>query len=268
MYGFWYSVKENYSFSKQELAELFWTSLAFAFMITVHYTNLFSIVGTGNLRITYSGDVLMFFILSLVVIPLVMYLHVALQKLVGIKLGYKVKYTYLLNGILIGLFLCIITIPVGKIPLLSIFILPGAVTLEHIPKLRLGKFRYGTNAKDIARVSLAGPLAHILISTILGIIYFTTNKNPIIFNLIIANLLLMIYSMLPVPKIDAPTKIDSASDGLGLFFYSRKVYILCVLVVIFYSVLIWTANLFSFFLALFLALITSMIYFTVVKQPN
>jgi len=264
MYGFWYSVKENYSFSKQELAELFWTSLAFAFMISSYYENLFSV--STDVRIVITSAFVSFFILSLMVIFLAMYLHVVLQKLVGIKLGYKVKYTYWLNGILIGLFISVVTL--GKIPLLSIFILPGAVTLEHLPKLRLGKFRYGTNAKDIARVSLAGPLAHILLSTVLGIIYFSTNKNSLVFHLIIANLLLLIYSMLPVPKIDSPTKIDSASDGLGLFFYSRKVYILCALVVLFYVILILTANLFSFFLALALALITTIVYTTVVKQPN
>lgn len=264
MYGFWYSVRENYSISKQELTELFWTSLAFAFMITSYYEHLF--VVSTDVRIVITDSLLSFFILSLIVIFLAMYLHIALQKLVGIKLGYKVKYAYWLNGILIGLFISVVTL--GKVPLLSIFILPGAVTLEHLPKLRLGKFRYGTNAKDIARVSLAGPLSHILFSSVLGIIYFSTNKNPVVFHLITANLLLLIYSMLPVPKIDVPTKIDSASDGLGLFFYSRKVYILCALTVLFYAILIWTANLFSFFLALLLALITTMIYVTVVKQPN
>jgi len=264
MYGYWYSVKENYSFTKQELLEVFWTSLAFAFMITSYYENLFVISTDVHLLIT--DKVASFFILSVMVVFLAMYLHIALQKLVGIKLGYKVKYTYWLNGILIGLFLSVVTL--GKVPLLSIFILPGAVTLEHLPKLRLGKFRYGTNAKDIARVSLAGPLAHIIVSTILGIMYFSTNKNPVVLHLITANLLLLIYSMLPVPKIDVPTKIDSASDGLGLFFYSRKVYILCSVIVLFYAILIWTANLFSFFLALILGLVATMIYVTVVKQPN
>jgi hypothetical protein len=264
MYGFWYSVKENYSFTKQELAELFWTSLAFAFMITSYYEHLFSV--STDVRIVITDNVISFFILALMVIFLIMYIHIALQKLVGIKLGYKVKYAYWLNGILIGLFISVVTL--GKIPLLSIFILPGAVTLEHIPKLRLGKFRYGTNAKDIARVSLAGPLAHILISTVLGIIFFSTNRNPVVAHLITANLLLLLYSMLPIPKIDVPTKIDSASDGLGLFFYSRKVYILCALVVLVYSISIWAASLFSFFLALFIALVTTIVYSNVVKQPN
>jgi len=264
MYGFWYSVKENFSFSKQEVLELFWTSLAFAFMLTSYYENLFSVA--NDVRIVITDSFVAFFILALMVIFLAMYIHISLQKLVGIKLGYKVKYSYWLNGILLGLFLSIMTL--GKIPVLSLFILPGAVTLEHISKLRLGRFRYGTNAKDIARVSLAGPLAHIIITMILGIIFFLTNKNQIVAHLITANLLLLIYSMLPVPKIDFPTRIDSASDGLGLFFFSRKVYVLCALTVLFYSILIWATTVFSFVLAFLLGIVAMIIFSVTVKQPT
>jgi hypothetical protein len=264
MYGFWYSVKENYSFSTQELKELFFTSLAFAFTLTSHYAGLFVI--NTDVRLSITDSALSFFILSLLVVFLAMYIHVALQKLVGIKLGYKVKYSYWLNGILIGLFLSVMTL--GKVSVLSLFILPGAVTLEHLPKLRLGKFRYGMNAKDIARISLAGPLAHIIITLVLGIVYFNTGKSAVVFHLITANLLLLIYSMLPIPKLDIPTKIDSASDGLGIFFFSRKIYVLCLVIVLFYAIMIWVATSFSFVIAFTLGLLTTMIYSIVVKQPN
>jgi hypothetical protein len=233
-------------------------------MLTSYYENLFSI--NADVRIMITDTTLAFFVLALMVVFLAMYIHVSLQKLVGIKLGYKVKYTYWLNGILIGLFLSIMTL--GKVPVLSIFILPGAVTLEHLPKLRLGRFRYGTNAKDIARVSLAGPLAHILLTMLLGIVFFITDKNQIVARLITANLLLLIYSMLPVPKIDFPTRIDSASDGLGLFFFSRKVYVLCALTVLFYAVLIWTLTIFSFVFAFILGLLALLVFSVTVKQPT
>ena len=252
MYGYWSSVKTNYSFSKEELKELFITSLAFAFMLTIYYENVFVI--TGDIRIQLSDKSIYFFILSLLAVFVAMYFHVALQKLIGIKLGYKVTYMYWLNGILIGLFLSVLTF--GKIPLISLFILPGAVTLKHVSTLRLGKFMFGMNAKDIARISLAGPIAHVLIVTVLGSLYFMTNKNPMIGRLITANLLLMIYSMLPIPKLDMPTKIDSASDGLGVFFYSRTVYLLCAITALVYAVLIWSASIFSFSLALLLGIVT------------
>jgi hypothetical protein len=264
MYGFWYSVREHFSFSKQELKELFWTSLAFAFMLTSYYENLFSI--STDVHIVITDATLAFFILAIICVFLTMYIHVSLQKLVGIKLGYKVKYTYWVNGILIGLFLSVVTL--GKVPVLSVFILPGAVTLESIPKLRLGRFRYGINAKDIARISLAGPLSHILLTMLLGIIFFALDRNQIVARIITANLLLLIYSMLPVPKIDLPTRIDSASDGLGLFFFSRKVYVLCAVTVLFYAVLIWATSIFSFALAFLLGLVASLVFSVTVKQPT
>jgi hypothetical protein len=264
MYGYWYSVRENFSFSTQELKELFWTSLAFAFTLSVFYEKLF--VVQNDIRIVLTSNFLAFFILSLIVVFVAMLMHVGLQKLVGIRLGYKVKYSYWLNGILIGLFLSILTL--GQVPVLSLFILPGAVTLEHIAKLRLGRFRYGTNAKDIARISLAGPMAHVIMTMILGIVFFSLNKNQTVAHLITANLLLLIYSMLPIPKLAMPSKIDSASDGLGLFFYSRKIYALCAATILFYAVLIWAATIFSFVLAFILGMLSTIIYSVVVRPPT
>ena len=265
MHGYWYSVKEHFDFSRQELKELIWTSLAFAFVLTAHYGQLFQFVD-GDARIVISSTFLGMFILLLLAVLFSMYFHVALQKLVGIRLGYKVTYSYWLNGILLGLFISILTF--AKLPIISVFILPGAVKLEHIPKLRLGKFRYGLNAKDIARVSLAGPVSHIILTTILGVFFFATDKSTAIIIIIKANLLLLMYSMLPIPKIDFPTKMDSASDGLGLFFYNRTVYLLCAVTALFYVVLVWLASTFSFTLAFFLAVVSLGLYSVAMKQPT
>jgi hypothetical protein len=265
MHGYWYSVKKNFSFNRQELKELFWTSLAFTFVLASYYENLFNFDG-GDARIVITSSFLGFFIIMLVLVFLSLYAHISLQKLVGIRLGYRVTYSYWLNGILIGLFLAILTF--GKIPILSLFILPGAVKLEHLPHLRLGKFRYGTNAKDIARVSLAGPLSHIIIITVLGFLFLKIGESALLVRLIKANLLILLYSMLPIPKIDFPTKMDSASDGLGLFFFNRTVYVLCSLTVLFYILLVWAASTFSFILAFILAIISTGVYWVAMKQPN
>jgi len=264
MYGYWHSVKENYSFSRKEFTEVFWTSIAFAFMLTSYYKNIF-IIGT-DVRLVLSYEAVLFFLLATCIVFAAMYFHVALQKLAGIKLGYKVTYQYWLNAILVGVFLSVVTL--GKVPLLSVFLLPGSVTLEHIPKLRLGKFRFGTNAKDIARVSLAGPLSHILMVMLLGIVYFISGNDKTVMIFITANLLLMIYSMLPIPKIDLPTKMGGASDGFGIFFYSRQIYLLCAATVLFYAILIWTASTFSFIIAFALGIISTIIFNIATDQKN
>jgi len=264
MYGYWYSVKENYSFTRKELSDVFWTSLAFAFMLTAYFKDIFVI--SNDVRLVLSYEAMFFFIIATLAVFVGMYFHVALQKLAGIKLGYKVTYQYWLNALLVGLFLSIITL--GKVPLLSIFLLPGSVTLEHIPKLRLGKFRYGTNAKDIARISLAGPLSHVIMVMFLGMLYFLSGQDKTVFILISANLLLMIYSMLPIPKIDLPTKMGSASDGFGIFFYSRQIYLLCAATVLAYALLIWTASIFSFVVAFILGIIATIIFNIATDQKN
>jgi hypothetical protein len=259
MYGFWYSVRENYSFSGKELRELFWTSLAFAFILTAYFKKFLQ-------KPVILEDAVFFFVVVLIFSLVALYIHVAMQKLVGIKLGYKVTYSYWLNGILICVFLSLLTF--GMVPILSTLILPGAVTMEHLPKLRLGKFRYGTNTKDIARVSLAGPLSHVVLVMILGILYFASGKSEIIFTFILINLLLAIYSMLPLPKIDIPTRMNSAADGLGVFFFSRTIYVLCLVTIIAYAILIWIATIFSFITALAIGIVVSIIYAMTVEQQS
>ena len=206
MYGYWHSVREHFTFDRKELTQLFWTSLAFGFALS------FRKWGTGD-EIDVVAGVLNWAIATLVVL-ISMYLHVSLQKLVAIKLGYKATYSYWLNGLLISVFLAFLSF--GYIA----FVLPGAVMIEQIPKLRLGKFRPGLNLKDIARVALAGTIAHVIIILVIGSIFFATGKSDMLFSILIVNLLLAIFTILPIPKIDMPSKMDAGSDGLGMFFFS------------------------------------------------
>jgi len=229
MYGYWHSVRENFNFSRSEVSQIFWTSLAFGFALS------FRKWGTGDTVDVPVGIVNLLF--ATAVVLLCMYIHVSLQKLVAIKLGYKAVYSYWLNGVLFTIFLAFLSF--GYVA----FVLPGAVTIEQVPRLRLGKFRYGLNLKDIARIALAGPVAHILIVLMLGPIFFATGRNEVLLSIIIVNLLLAIYSILPVPKIDVPSKMDSGSDGLGLFFFSRTLYVLVfVTIVVFVGLVLSSAN--------------------------
>lgn len=225
MYGYWYSVKENFNFSRSELSQLFWTSLAFGFALS------FRKWGAGESVDVPVGIVNLLF--ATVVVLLCMYIHVSLQKLVAIKLGYTAKYSFWLNGVLFTVFLAFLSL--GYFP----FLLPGSVMITQVPRLRLGKFRYGLNLKDIARIALAGPLAHVLLILILGPIFFATGRDESLLSIITVNLLLAIYSILPVPKIDLSSKMDSGSDGLGLFYFSRTLYVLVFITIIVFAALVW-----------------------------
>ena len=259
MYGYFYSLRKNFSFSQTELLQISWTSLAFAFILTFRKWGVGkefdATVGITNL------------ILAFLVVVLSMIAHVSLQKAVAIKLGYKATYSYWLNGILICLFLGFLSFGI------LIFILPGAVMIEHIPSLRLGKFRYGTNLKDIARIALAGPIAHVVIVLLLGLLFFGSGKSDILFSIILVNLLLAIYSMLPIPKIDSPTKMDSGTDGLGMFYFSRTLYVLVYATILIFAALVLLSTNYAsfgwlFIIAFILGCLLSIIYSVALEQKN
>ena len=259
MFGFAYSIKEHFTFSRKEFIELFWTSLAFAFILS------FRKWGVGK-QVDVGAGLLNLF-LALLFVLAAMLIHVCCQKIVAIKLGYKATYSYWLNGIFLSMLLVFMS--VGFI----VFILPGAVLIEHIPQLRLGKFRYGTNLKDVARVALAGPISHILAVMFAGVFYFVFGKNEWIFVFMVVNLFLAVYSMLPIPKIDIPTKMDSGSDGLGMFFFSRTLYVLVLVTIIVFVGLVFVASTYAalwwmFILAFIIGCIVSGIYSITLEQKN
>jgi len=270
MYGLGYSLKQNFKFSRKEFTELFWTAVVFAFIEAARQPGVGFKIEIAIVR----------FIFFLVIVFASLYVHVSLQKIAAIKLGYKATYSYWLNGLLIVLVLAIMFLPLADIfPLYSIyglgliFILPGAVMIEHIPQLRLGKFRYGTNLKDIGRVAMAGSIAHILMVMFLGIFYFIAGRNVMLLTFMLVNLLLAIYSMLPVPKIDWPSKMDSGSDGLALFLFSRTLYVLVFFTILIYTALVFfavsVAQLWWFFiLAFILGSIVSALYSIAIEQRN
>jgi hypothetical protein len=259
MQGYWYSVRENFEMSRKEWTEIFWTSLIFGFILS------FRKWGEGDTVNVASG--IGNWILAKIFVVITMLIHVSCQKLVAIRLGYKATYSYWLNGLLLCTLLGFMSF--GYIML----ILPGAVMIEHIPKLRLGKFRYGTNLKDIARVALAGPISHVLAVMIIGVFYFSSGRPEILMDLMFLNLLLGVYSMLPIPKIDVPTKMDAGSDGLAMFYFSRTLYVLVFATILIYTGLILVATTYAslwwlFILAFFIGSALAFLYSLSVEQRN
>jgi len=262
MYGWWYSVKQNFSFTSKEITQVFWTTLAFAFIVSFRKWGVGSKVDVG------SG--ISNLILAFIFVGIAMVAHVSLQKIVAIKLGYKATYSYWINGLLLSVLLAFLT--AGYSGYIG-FILPGAVMIEHLPQLRLGKFRYGTNLKDIARVALAGSIAHIILVMIVGIFYFASGRSDVILSFIIVNLFLAIYTLLPIPKIDVPTKMDSGSDGLAMFFFSRTLYVLVLVTVLVFTALVFTSISvvglgWLFAIAFIIGCIVAILYSISIEQKN
>lgn len=260
MYGLGYSLKQYFKFSRKEMNEIFWTSLAFAFILT------FRKWGSGKNVDLASG--LTNLGLALLFVLIAMFAHVSLQKVVAIRLGYTATYSFWLNGLLLCVLLTFLS--VGYI----VFILPGAVMLQHTPLIRLGKYRFGPNLKDIARVGLAGSMSHVVLIMVIGLFYFYGGHNEWLFAFIIINLFLAVYSLLPVPKIDLPTKMDAGSDGLSMFFFSRTMFVLVFSTIFVYSILVYiAANSYAtlgglFIVAFIIGCILSIAYSISVEQKN
>ncbi len=257
MFGYKYALKQNFSFTAQELRQMFTTSFVFAFILTALFK------GFLRQRIILE-ETLLFFAVILVFILFSMGFHISMQKAAAIRLGYKATYTYWTNGILLSLFLNFMSF--GFIP----FIFPGSVQIAHLPKLRLGKFRYGANLKDLGRVCVAGPLAHVFLIIIAGAVYLVVNgtKDGYLYAFIGVNMFLAFYSILPIPKLDLPTKMDAGSDGLGLFFFSRIIYFWVLAVILLYLLLIILGSIFSIVLAFLLGSIGTIVYVILLDQKN
>jgi hypothetical protein len=79
--------------------------------------------------------------------------------------------------------------------------------------------------------------------------------------------------MLPVPKIDIPTKMDSGSDGLGVLYFSRTIYVLSLATLVAYLVLIYSSTTIKnlgwlFIVAFLVGAIFATVYSLSVEQKN
>lgn len=261
MYGFSYSVQKHFRFSSKELTQLFWTSFVFAFILSFRKWGDAQLdIGLGLINLLTA------FLLSF----LAMLAHVSVQKLVAIKLGYTATYSYWVNGLLLCALIAFMTN--GYSAYIG-FILPGSIAIQHVAQMRLGKFRYGLNLKDIARVALAGPLSHVLLAMVFGAVYFWFGKSETLLYFVFINLFLAIWTCMPIPKIDVPTKMDAGSDGLGLFFFSRTLYVLVISTIMVYAVLVFTATTAAsfawlFILAFIIGCLLSAIYAVTLEQKG
>lgn len=200
--------KQHYSFSAQERKELLITAVISGFVLS--FRN-WGTVTFDPLQGVFNWLVFSFFV------AVFLFVHVSAQKLFAIKIGYKATYSYWLNGLLIGFVVAFISY--GFIPVL----LTGTVAIELVPRLRIGRFRYGLNYKDLAKIAFAGPLANILLIIILqpflrhSIKVALPELGDFFFTLILINALIALYSLLPFKN----------TNGITIFGASRAAYIFC-----------------------------------------
>ncbi|MFH1174661.1 MAG: hypothetical protein V1725_06000 [archaeon] len=240
MQGLLYRLRTELHVSQEEWKQFFITLAVLAVLVTLPLAITFP--GKGILRVNVDLG-LPYLMKAFLLLGSALLLHVLVQKMFALYLGYRAQYRFWVNGLLIGVFFAFFTLGfpakevyVADIGWLSVYLaffvpLSGTVDLFHDEKMRLGRFRYSANMKDLARVAFSGVLANIFALIILQAAFLTvkgTVIGDILINFIAANMLLAFFSMLPLPS----------CDGLSVFRSSRIGYVfLLAFVIIFLGLL-------------------------------
>jgi hypothetical protein len=226
---FTHNIKKYVSFSLVELTHLFWVVLATAFVFTFNKW--------GTVRFDFERGLANLFI-AFVFIAIFYVGQTWVKKAIAATRGYDTYYEWSPSGILISIMIAFLTL---GFPLLLL----GHTTIKQNDRRRLGGFNFALNQHDLIKITALSYLFnYFIIILILGPIYIVT-QSVFVDMLIKINLALIFYPLLPVPK----------NDGLYLFFASRNIYFLLLAFVIIISLLILWAKVYSFVIALILALV-------------
>ncbi len=194
---FAHNVRKYFPFTLKEIKGLLITILIIGFIVSFRNWGEESFdLGIGLFNL----------ISAILIVALGILAHVSLQRFYSYKLGYVARYENFLYGALGGLILCFASN--GNLYFLS----PGHVRLEHMPRLRMGEFRYGLNVWEYAKIAASGPLVNIVLAMFFKAFNFL--GSPLIERAIFINILLAFFSMVPLPQ----------TDGLDLFYGSRLLY--------------------------------------------
>ncbi|MBN2459436.1 hypothetical protein JXB28_04075 [Candidatus Woesearchaeota archaeon] len=266
MHEFASRVEKRWSFSNKEIGRLLITSLISAFSITLVRGwsvkeavegsdeflrwGIFELV-RGLSVVDYFANLMIIFI-ALFIFLLV---HFSVQKLVALRMGYSSEYKYWVNGMIIGVIMCFFTY--GYLPLFF----PGALYYDIIPKLRMGVFRGGVKHKDLGLIAFAGPLTNIILVGLIAPLYLAT-KSQFFFSLVVLNLLIALWSLLPIPTFEKLRQFQGGTTGLYIFIASRWIYIFVLASVIGFAALILLFKIFSYLLALAIGIVVAIIYYS------
>lgn len=243
-------LERHFKFSGQELFRLSMSAIVAAFCLTIYQ-------GWGWFNLVDDKSLASYFVnlaIAFCFVWLALWIHFAAQKIVSLKLGYSAEYTYWLNGFIISVILSFMTF--GFIPIFF----TGSVGMKIEPKLRMGRFREGIMHKDIGIISFAGPLASMIAAVVLSPFYILT-ENPVIYALIVANLLVSLYSLIPLPTFEGIRTLGGGTTGLYLFIASRWAFVFTAVLILVYALLILVAQVFSVILAFIIAILTAFFYY-------
>ncbi|MCK5107409.1 MAG: M50 family metallopeptidase [Nanoarchaeota archaeon] len=216
---FKYRLKKNFKFNKDELVGIVAIAIAFGFIASFRewgYGDEFELfVGLRNL------------INATIISFLAILTHEVGHKVFAISKGYTVSFKPWWSGMLIAIVLCFMSR--GHIWFFAI----SGITIKQVDRLAVGKYRYGMRPKDILLIALAGPVASIILATLIKTPSVWFSNLP--FNLTLINKAftinwaIAVFNLLPIPPL----------DGIHILFTSRLTYATILGFVIGYGALLY-----------------------------
>ena len=210
-------VRDFYRFSSSELLGLIVATLMSGFIIS------FRDWGDENVNL---GIGIIHLSLAVLASGLAFFVKVSFQKIYALSQGYQAEFKVWWVGIAISLLITIISN--GVVP----FIIMGAVASTFMTRQRLGEMRYGYSYFQNGIIALHGIIGLLLLALFAGIIVYLFPGIYLLEKIVIASLAMSLFSLLPLPQL----------EGLTLFFGSRPIYYVSIVIVITIGILILTST--------------------------
>ncbi len=206
-------IRTYYSFSRKELTNMAFLAIAAAFMISFRDWGGETFDAAAGFRNLFDA----FLISALAIV-----VHESAHKIYALHHGYAAEHKPWHMAVIFGLLLTLVTNG-------HLYYFGFGVLVYHLAGDRLGRFRYQMNMKDVGLISVAGPLANLLLAIIFKAGYIATG-SALAEKAFLINIWFAIFNMLPLPWV----------DGGNLFFSGRIMYM-------FFAAFVGVVSLFLFF---------------------
>ncbi|MBW2991620.1 hypothetical protein KY345_00195 [Candidatus Woesearchaeota archaeon] len=147
---------------------------------------------------------------SFLIAALAILVHIAVVRIDSLRVGYKAEYR--LNYYVLAFAFIVSIISRGRI----FIIVPGIIMFHMLEGLRVGKFRYGINWWEVRWPLFLGVIANLVLALFFRVLSNMGNfaGNPLVEKVILVNLSVAFFSMLPLPDF----------EGLYIYYSSALVY--------------------------------------------
>jgi Zn-dependent protease len=192
-------------------------------------------------------------LIGLVMASIALYVHHMAQRLWAVKEGLKVEHKLWLYGAGIGAVTMILTR--GAFSMLG-------VTGTYITPLdvhRLGRYRYGAQMKQIAMVTLMGPLAVLIVAGFVkSLALYTSLPLPtaLVDRFFIFMIAFAAWNLLPIPPL----------DGSRIIYSSRLLYAFVAGGVVGYTLLIMFGGVYSWVWGLAIGAFTWLMFYIILER--